>query len=100
MVLTLSLSRSAWLKAVIEIGTTWASSSRLRAVTTTFSSSWPWPFDELVVRGAVPAVPLAWPKAGLAPDRLAAARLVGVKRAASRRLDIGDSPVRRLGRVS
>src|ERR1700749_2837555 len=82
MVLTFSLSRSAWLSAVMEMGTACWASSRLRAVTTTFSS--PWPSAVAWVRGAVPAVSdvaLTWAKAGLA-------RVVVAKRAKAKRLDM------------
>src|ERR1700742_5215913 len=96
MVLTLSLSRSPWLRAVMEMGTTCASSARLRAVTTTFSSPVVWPSALAWVMGAVPAVSeeaLAWAQAGPVEARLAVAN-----RAASRRLDITFPEAILLGR--
>src|SRR5471030_2794148 len=72
-----SLSRSAWLKAVMEIGTTCSSSWRLRAVTTTFSR------PATTVSGVVSlvcGVASAWAKAWLAPPSALQANRAAIKR--------------------
>src|SRR5581483_6706407 len=83
MVLTLSLSRSAWLRAVMEIGTTCWSSSRLRAVTTIFSR------PPACVLGAVPAVSAvasACARAGATADPVTRALLARRARARARNM--------------